>query len=231
MNKTLKFITFLFLIGLFVFLGQRYPMDIDQVRTFLNRFPIILSGIVFIALYVVLTFFIWFGPKDIFRISSAIFFGAYVSTVLVWIAEMVNAFVLFKFARKFGREFVEQHFPVKRKDFENAQKDSTAFGVLALRINPMISFRAIDLGFGLSNISFKKYFFSIVGVTFLRIFWLQYILAGLGDAFFNHSSTAVIMDYLLANSHVLVYSAIYFLIVIVLSVTAVILHARRKTKG
>ncbi len=113
-NKTLKFSLFVaFLFVCFAF-GKIFKFDLDSMREFLSAFPIIVSGVIFILLYVVLTFFIWFGPKDVFRLSSAVLFGAYVSTVLVWIAEMINAAVLFIFSRKLGQEFIEQKFRVKK---------------------------------------------------------------------------------------------------------------------
>ena len=61
-------------------------------------------------LYVVLTFFIWFGPKDVFRIASGVIFGAEISTIYITIAETVNAILLFMLSRIFGREYIEKKF-------------------------------------------------------------------------------------------------------------------------
>ncbi len=53
-----------------------------------------LSGFVFIGLYAGVKFFAWIA-RNILKIVGAIFFDECLSIFLIWIAEIINAFVLF----------------------------------------------------------------------------------------------------------------------------------------
>ena len=98
--------------------------------------------------------------------------------------------------------------------------DASLLGVIAWRINPLIAFRLMDLGYGLTRISFRKYFIGIVVISFFRIFWLQFILAGIGTSLL--SDISAMLDYFLANPQIIRYSAIYFVSVMVLTIMAVV---------
>ena len=181
-----------------------------------------MSGTIFVCLYVAITTFVWFGPKDVFRILGAILFGPLVSTIFVFIAEMFNAFILFSLSRRLGRKFIEQKFKLKSKQLDNTSQASGFLGILALRINPIIPFRIQDLGAGLSSASFNKYLIAIAIASPIRIFWLQYILAGVGQNIFKDLSSVV--NFLMDNPVIIVYSQIYFLIIIILSVIALVVR-------
>ncbi|MCK4882926.1 MAG: TVP38/TMEM64 family protein, partial [Candidatus Omnitrophica bacterium] len=196
-NKVLKFILFLIVLAVCWYLGRVFDVDVAYYQGILARYPLALSGLIFVVLYVVTTTFIWFGPKDVLRISSAILFGAYVSTVFVWVGEMINSAIMFYLSRVLGREYVQQRFRVKAGELDKMKDDSSFLGVAAWRINPLIPFRLMDLGYGLTRISFKKYFCAIVIISFFRILWLQFILAGIGTSLFQDISA--MLDYFLAN--------------------------------
>ncbi len=181
LSPNLKF--FLLIVLLFVcwLIGRYIPFDIEFYKQFLAQYPLALSGLIFVVAYVIMTFFVWFS-KDLFRLAAAILFGAYWSTLFVWIAEMINLVILFHISRNLGREFVEQKF--KLKPVVTADDGHYFWRVFALRIVPIIAFKFLDLGFGLTKISFRKYFISLIASP-LRIFWVQFILAGVGDALFK----------------------------------------------
>lgn len=228
-NNTLKFFLLLAIIATCWYLGRVFQFNVDYYRNILENYSIFVSGIIFVALYVGITTFVWFGPKDVFRIAGAVLFGAYTSSVLVWIAEMFNVAILFHLSRKLGRGFVEQKFRLRSSQLDEMKKQSGVLGLLALRVNPLVPFRLMDLGFGLSKISFKKYFMVCLLVSFFRILWLQFILAGMGEALFEDPT--VVVSYLLENQYILVYSGLYFLSVLVLTIMAMIskgLQKRRK---
>ena len=227
-NKVLKFILFLIVLAVCWYLGRVFDVDVAYYQGILARYPLALSGLIFVVLYVVTTTFIWFGPKDVLRISSAILFGAYVSTVFVWVGEMINSAIMFYLSRVLGREYVQQRFRVKAGELDKMKDDSSFLGVAAWRINPLIPFRLMDLGYGLTRISFKKYFCAIVIISFFRILWLQFILAGIGTSLFQDISA--MLDYFLANPVVVRYSGIYFLVVIALTIMAVAARALRKRR-
>ncbi len=227
-KKVLKFILFLIILIACWFLGRIFKVDIASYQSFLSEFPLFLSGLIFVVLYVGTTTFIWFGPKDVLRISSAILFGAVVSTVFVWIGEMINAAIMFHLSRILGREYVQQRFRVKSRELDQMKDDSSLLGLIAWRINPLIPFRLMDLGFGLTQVSFRKYFIAIVSISFFRILWLQFILTGIGTNLFNDFSAMT--DYFLDNQQVVQYSVLYFFAVFVITIAAVLMRFIRKRK-
>ena len=227
-NKTLSFLVFIGFLSVCFIFGKIFKFDIESMRSFLTSFPIFLSGIIFVVLYVVLTNLIWFGPKDVFRIAGAVIFGAYISTTLVWISEMLNAVVLFCLSRQLGQEFVEQRFRVKRSKIEGIKESSGIFGSFVLRINPLIPFRFQDLIAGLSRITLFRYLLAIFAPSFLRILWLQFILAALGVSIFKNPD--VVSEYLMSNPVALKFSSLYFLLVFALSLLAGILKMSRYMK-
>ena len=227
-KKVLKFILFLIIFLACWYLGRVFRIDVASYQDFLLKFPLFLSGLIFVVLYVGTTTFIWFGPKDVLRISSAILFGTVVSTVFVWIGEMINAAVMFHLSRILGREYVQQRFRVKSQELDQMKDDSSLLGLIAWRINPLIPFRLMDLGFGLTRVSFQKYFIAIVAISFFRILWLQFILAGIGTNIFNEFSA--MLNYFLENQQIVLYSALYFLAVFMITMAAVLMRFVRKRK-
>src|SRR5436189_110289 len=90
-------------------------------------------------------------------------------------------------------------------------------------MNPLVPFRFMDLGFGLTKLPFTKYFLAVVLGSPLRIFWLQFILAGVGEALFKNPSA--LLDYLMAHQNVLFLSGIYFIGVIIATIIAIAVSA------
>ena len=228
-NPTVRFFLLIaFLIGLW-FLGKAFQIDLDKVHAWLARYPLWISGAGFIALYVGITTLLWVGTIDFFRTTAAFLFGPYWSTLFVYIAEILNASILFMISRKLGREFVEHKFHLKEKDLRYTKSDSGFWWALALRLNPLVPFRFMDLGFGLTKLSFPKYFTAVVLGSPLRIFWLQFIIAGVGEIMFQDK--AALVNYLLSHTNVLFLSGIYFVGVVVLTIVAIVASAikRRKT--
>ncbi len=252
-NNTFKVLVLFFLLLTFVFLGRFFSVDLHYYRSLLSQFPIGVSALIFISLYVGLTTLIWFGPKDILRITSAILFGAYISTLFITLAELCNAVILFKLSRKLGRDFVVQKFKIKDKQVDKIKKDTSILGTMALRINPFIPFRLQDIGAGLSSIDFISYLVGIAVVLPLRIFWLQYILADVGEnvamlfyakidfkealtgpaAMSDMLSHHPFVQYLTQKPFILQYSCYYFMLVLVLSALALMvkLFRERRVKG
>ncbi len=228
-SSLFKFLILVGIIALGIVLGRFFNVTLDDVRSFFTQFPIIVSGIVFVLLYVVATTFILFGPKDILRTAAAFIFGPYVSTAFVWIGEVCNAVILFSISRSLGREYVQAKFNLKSETIEGVQHQGmSAFGIFVLRINPLIPFRLMDLSFGLSRVDLKKYISVCVIGSIPRIFWLQYIIHGVGANMFK--DMASVQQYLLDNRAVLLYSLTYFLLIIVLSLAAFIASLIRKAR-
>ena len=227
-SPLLKFIGFISLIGLGVWVGQHLDFDVEKYRALFQSFPPLLSGFVFVLLYVVLTFFIWFGPKDVLRIASAILFGPILSTIFVTIGELINAVVLFHVSRFLGQDFVQKKFGRKKEELAPEKRDTSWLTILALRSNPLVSFRVMDLGYGLTKVSFRKYFLISLFPTPFRIAWLQYILAVSG--FEVLKDPAGMMDFFSEHPQFLKWSGAYFAAVLFLSLIAVAAKLFRKKK-
>ena len=150
------------------------------------------------------------------------------------INKLKNSFLLLVFSIGWvkgaaGNNEKKLHYAIKRKSIDEVKKDSSFLGVLALRLNPLAPFRIMDLGFGLSSISLKKYWLICLGASLPRILWLQFILAGVGISFLKEPKEVI--HYLTSHHQLIIYSACYFLAVIVLTFLAVIFKTiQRKGK-
>lgn len=218
--KKTKFIIFIAAIVLFIVIGRHFPIDMDKLERSLAHLPFLAAGAIFVTLYVVVTFFIWLS-KDIFRIAAALLFGPLLSSLLVFIAELINAVVLFNFSRFLGRGFVEESLKSRAKDLDERLARANFLWLFLFRVTPFIPFRFLDLGAGLTKMSCGRYLAAVILGSPLRIYWLQYILAALGRSVFNPE---VIINYLVLNKPAFIFSLSYLLLVIL-----VFLKLRRKT--
>ena len=100
-NRTFKFLILIAILIVCFLMGRYFHIDYDYYRTLLSKYPPVISGFIFISLYVGVTTFAWFGPKDVFRVVGAILFGPVMSTVCIYISEMANAAILFYFVECF----------------------------------------------------------------------------------------------------------------------------------
>jgi len=207
----IKFLLFVIAVALFWYLGRFFNIDPQRFRCALGQFPPLYSGALFVLLYVVVTFFIWFS-KDIFRLAAALLFGPYLSTLLVFTAESLNAVILFNFSRLLARGFVEASLKEKYAGLDRRLGEVNIFWLLLFRMTPLLPFRFLDLAAGLSRLSFKKYAAAVVLGSPVRIFWLQYILAGVGEAIFKRPEA--VAEYLLSNKPVFIASLAYLALVI-----------------
>jgi len=232
-NRGFKCVLFLAVFAVCWYLGRIFKFDVAYFQGLLAEYPLMLSGIVFILLYVGATTFIWFGPKDVLRIAAAIFFGPYVSTLLVWVGEMGNAAVMFHVSRSLGQEYVQRKLGVGPNQLNKMKDDSSFLGVIAWRINLLAPFRLMDLAYGLTRISFRKYFGAIVLVSVARIFLQQFILSSIGEVLFEEPFTVVqlMLEYFLEHPNVVLYGTAYILVMIAVSIWAVILRSARRNKG
>jgi uncharacterized membrane protein YdjX (TVP38/TMEM64 family) len=120
------------------------------------------------------TFVIWIGPKDIFRVAAAVAWGPYISTVLVFVCEMINVFIFFSFSRRLGRGFVVAKLQDKWEKVNKLLDDKSFWGIFWVRFFPILPFRWLDLGFGLTRVPLKRYFWASFFSSPLRIFFVQF---------------------------------------------------------
>jgi uncharacterized membrane protein YdjX (TVP38/TMEM64 family) len=153
---------------------------------FFKKFPPVYSSLVFIALYVVSNFFVTGDPKEILKLVSVFVFGVYLSTLLIYIAEIINASLFFNLSRFFGEEFMDKYLKGKFKNVYEKLGQLNLNWIFLLRLNILIPYRVLDICFGLSKISFKKYLAAVLIVSLPRIFFLQYIVGMIGNFSFGN---------------------------------------------
>ena len=216
MDSKKKFILFvILLLGSFI-LAALVALDPKPLKKILLPLPGVVAYVLFILLYVVGTFLA--DLKDPLRIVAAVLYGAYVSTGLIFVAEMINLVVLFNLSKKLGRNYVEDRLKGRFSGIYNRLEMLNFGQLLVLRMVPMISYRVIDLSFGLTKVPLRRYFLAALIGSLPRIFWIQYPLSAVGSL-----SADKIAQYF--NSHpILMYS--YFIYTVFVLVAAVILYVK-----
>jgi len=193
------------------YLGRFFNIDTQALQRSLGRYPLFLSGLLYIILYVVVTFFIFFS-KDLFWLLGAVLFGAFYSTIFIYVSEVINAFILFYLSRVLGRAYVEQSLKGKYRQLDERLTKINFFWLFIFRAAPLVPYRFLDLAAGLTRISFRKYIAAVVLGTPIKTYWIQYILTGVGRNIYNNPYA--VAEYLLNNKTVLLFSLIYALLVI-----------------
>lgn len=212
-NK-IKFISFIIALILIWYCGRYVPLDRESIQRSLAGIPVVYGAVIFVFLYVSVTFFVWFA-KDAFKIIAAFLFGAFISTLLIWLAEIINAFILFFLARKLGRSFIDRSLSGKYNKLDDKLAGLNFFWLLTFRAVPLIPFRFLDLASGLTRISFKRYLLAVVLGSPLRIFWVQYVLVGVGKNILTNPEA--LSQYLVTNKILFLFSLVYFVLVIVVA--------------
>lgn len=212
MKDRLKFLFFVAALVLFWFFGRFFPVDTEAIQKSLAQFPHFYSGVIFVLLYVVVSFFLWFS-KDVFRFAAAVLFGAFLSTLFIWIAEIINTGILFHFSRGLGRNFVENSLKGKYRNLDQKLAGLNFFWLFMFRLVPLVPFRFLDLAMGLSKISFRRYFTAAILGSPLRIFWVQFVLAGVGRNFFK--SPSLVAEFFLKNQNLFFLSILYLILMLI----------------
>jgi uncharacterized membrane protein YdjX (TVP38/TMEM64 family) len=203
-------ILLLFIIS-FIFLGRLVPVDKQAIDAFLKRIPLLYSSGAFVFLYVVGTFLIWY-LKDALKVVGAIVFGAYVSTLLIYVAEIMNACLFFYMSSSLGRDYLENSLRGRvRKVYERIDEINLGW-VFLLRAVPLIPYRVLDISFGLSRLPFKKYIIAVILASLPRIFWVQFVLGGIKGFSMNGA-----IVYFNQNLLVFFLSFIYFIITLMVA--------------
>ncbi len=187
-KRKIKFFLFVAILGFLWYLGAKkagiVSTYLESIQLYLESVPLLFAGIVFIGLYVIVTFFVWFS-KDFFRFAGALIFGLYGSTILVLIAEAINACLLMYLSRSLGRDFLKHSLSGRYVGLEKKIGRVNFFWLLLFRGVPLVPFRFLDLAAGLTTISLGRYILAVIIGSPLRIFWQQYAYTVFKDAVFN----------------------------------------------
>jgi uncharacterized membrane protein YdjX (TVP38/TMEM64 family) len=214
-GNRIKFLILIFVMVLFWYLGRYFHLDTQSIQNSLGRFPKFYSGFAYVALYVVVTFFVWFS-KDAFWLIGAVLFGAASSALLIWTSETINACVLFYISRRLGRGYVEHSLGGKYSRIDERLGNLNFFWLFLFRLAPLIPYRFLDLGAGLTRITFKKYMAAVILGSPLKIFWIQCILAAVGKSIFDNPYA--VAEYLRNNKTLFLSSLIYLILVALVAI-------------
>lgn len=193
------------------YLGRFVNFDSQAALIFLKKVPFFYAGVIFVILYCTVTFFIWFS-KDAFKLLGAVLFGAISSTLFIWAAEIINAFILFNLSRYLGRDFAEKTLKEKFNNLDDKLGRVSLFWLFLFRVAPLIPFRFLDIASGLTTISFRKYLAIVILGSPIRIFWVQYVLTGVGKNIFTNPYA--LSEYLVQNKTLFIFSLAYLILVI-----------------
>ena len=84
--------------------------------------------------------------------------------------------------------------------------------IFLLRAVPLIPYRVLDISFGLSKLPLKKYILIVILASLPRIFWIQFILAGMKGFSVNAA-----VSYFNQNNAVFFLSLVYFVITLIIA--------------
>lgn len=210
-RQEIEFLIFIIILFLAWYPGKYLRIDNIAIQNSLQNFPLLISGIIYIVLYVIITFFIFFS-KDLFWLMGAVLFGAVFSTLFICIAEVINAFILFFLARRFGKSYVEKKARGKYRSLYERLGNISFFWLFVFRAAPLIPYRFMDLAAGLTQMHFRKYLTIVIIGSPFKMFWIQYILTGVGRNIF--SNPYALVEYFLKNQALLIFSLIYPVLVI-----------------
>ncbi len=238
---TRHFLVFVVLVVIFILIGQAVHLfdHYEQWSDFLAQRSPFLSSAVFVFIYVVSTFLIWFGPKDVLRVASVLVFGVWWSTGLVYIGETLNMVTLFWFSRRLGRGFVEEKAHGRMKEIDEAISNTSVPMIFFMKFYPVISFRFLDLGYGLTRISFLKYAAVSMIASPIRLFVIQYfidLMMKFGVNSVRDPAKAIglvfeMTDYFMARPILFIAMEVYALSGILFFVVLVIRHKIRKRRA
>ncbi|MFA7114189.1 MAG: VTT domain-containing protein [Candidatus Omnitrophota bacterium] len=173
-----KFILLCFFAGIFFYFGRTLHFSIENIHFFLNKIPSVYLYLFFVGFYVVGTFIVW-HLKDILKIVGALLFGALGSSLLIYLAEIINAYIFFKIAEWGGKDYISKNVQGRFKKIYYKLKAFNIIWLFILRSVPLIPYRVLDMSFGFSGYSFSRYMLVVVFASFPRIFWIQFILSSL----------------------------------------------------
>jgi uncharacterized membrane protein YdjX (TVP38/TMEM64 family) len=172
------------------FFGDRISFSAEALKEWLEQIPLVYRGIVYVILYVVITFFLFFS-KDIFWIVGALYFGAAFSTILVSAAEVFNCCILFYLSRTLGRAFVKKRISSGYEHLDERLGTIGFFWLSVFRAAPVIPYRFLDMAVGLTGIPFVRYLLAVIIGTPVKTFFIQYVLAELGFSVFKDPAAMV----------------------------------------
>jgi uncharacterized membrane protein YdjX (TVP38/TMEM64 family) len=153
------FIVFIALIiGLFIlFQILGYDIDSENIRQFVKDFGI-WAPLIFIAVYIIGTFFI---PATPFMLAAGILFGFKYGLIYTMISAGIGSTVVFYISRKLGKHWVEKILEHKYlthlNEYNKKLEQGAIWDITILRIIPVMPFNALNVLLGISKAKIQDY--------------------------------------------------------------------------
>lgn len=95
-----------------------------------------------------------FVPSEILTIAAVALFGPVKGVIYSWVGSMLGAYLAFFMARGFGRPLVGRFVPSSvLKTFDDFVERRGVWGLVLLRLIPLVSFNALNYGAGLTKMT------------------------------------------------------------------------------
>ncbi len=149
------------------------------LREYVGRYGAF-APIIFILIYIISTI-LFFIPAIPFSLAGGALFGPFLGGCLVIIGGTIGSAITFFLARLLGEETVTRILSTRFKKIFLYEEKIASRGfqtVLILRLIPIISFNLLNVGFGLTRVSFRNFFWG----TLLGIIPGTFATTILGDA-------------------------------------------------
>lgn len=166
MNKTIKYIAFLLIVGLCFLPPIKNilidiilifnSLDVEKIKEYILSFGLLAPVISFLLMI----FQSVMAPLPAFLITftNAALFGWVYGALLSWFSAMVGAILCFYIAKMLGREFVEKITSKTALDsFDGFFEKHGKYAILIARLLPFISFDIVSYAAGLTKIKLKDF--------------------------------------------------------------------------
>ena len=222
MRKSIKTAIFFITAFLIVTAGFYFLLPQADPRRLLKGIPLWFSAPIFVLLYVAANFVI-IDIKDAFKLVGAIVFGAWISAILIYISELLNAVIFFNLSRKLGQAFARRMLK-NGKGFYDRLSGLNLHWVFLLRAIPVVPYRVLDIVFGLSAMRFSRYISAVALASFPRVLFIQIPLAAVGSF-----SVAGFMEYWRANPGMLM-AGFFYIIFTAFGIVALHIKLKKTSK-
>jgi len=145
---------------------------------------------------------IFYLPSFVLLLAGGFLFGPFWGAIVGLVGEMISASLSFGLARYFGHHFVETHENAFFQKLDLALSKRGFFTILILRVIPIVPFDPVNIGAGLSRISFLDYFWA----TAIGLIPPLFLYALLGDSLDNPRNILLVIVLMLAIIPLLVWA-------------------------
>lgn len=168
----IKFLILGVILVVFYLLSKELDFSLESLRTKIGQYPFWLAFLVFAALYA----FVSVAPiagRDVFKLIGALAWGWWISTIFIFVGEMLAATISFAMSRILGKELLDKLFGEKLKSSYEKLNDSSFHYIIVLRVLPITPYRFLNYAAGVTDLHFTPYIAgSAIGI-FIRTCFFQ----------------------------------------------------------